>query len=487
MKSPRSRASTAVELLVVVGVLVVIAVGVLVPIINRARNGPGGRGTARERAWQSACNSNVRQLAMAIQMYSQDNNSQYPGIDGGAWVSKIAPYLGSSARMFQCPADASADSGQVSYAYSGLLIDKDGKGIKEKAVISPSEVGCVADASPSETYPAGRLIGGGAQQPIETVGANIEPRHGKGAIVGFCDGHAKYYQGAVNLMDEGNGAVRALYHASSFGLVDNPLAGIGPGAGINGSGTLTVGGEYAARPLLLAAAQMYGTYNSSGFAGQHSTAGRPRQNWAWGTVSGAKGPSSPAVAYDALLFIVSKGSRIPTLPPMANQTYTVDAGLLHDAFTQGCVANSVQVYCMSGSTATDAYARSIAKVTRYGKGAREVKNDFEMVEKVANDPYGIGYCSSACADPDRVNILAFAGLGTDGNDAVWPRASTKFRWVMPTRSESNWPWKRSINLVTSKRNTALEKNVAAALRGGALSDSLAQGPLFTYGYWPGDY
>jgi len=485
LNSPRHRAAIAAELLMVLVILAVIAIAVFVPVLNKARTGSQVRSSSGERQRRATCNSNVRQLSVAIQMYVQDNNNQYPGIDGSSWVSKISSYLGGSSAMFQCPSDTVRDSGSVSYAYAGFLIRQDGTGIKESAVISPSEVGCVADASPSELYPNGRLIGGGGQQPIEQVGALIDPRHSKGAIVGFCDGHAKYYQGIINTMDEGSGAVRALYHASPLGLVDNPLACVGADAGITGSGKLTVGGEYVTRPLLLAAAQMYGAYSTPGFNGQNSTAGRPSRNRVWGAVSGAKGPSSPAIAYDALLFIVAKGSRIPSLPSLSNQTYAVDIGFLHQAFTQGYVANSVQVYHMNtAASATDAYARSIAKVTRYGKGAIQVKNDLEMVEKVANDPYGIGYCSSAFADPDRVTILAPVIAGAT---YVWPRSSKKFRWVMPTRQESTWPWKRSINVVTSKKPSALESSITSALRGGELSENLATGPLFTWGYWPGDY
>ena len=467
---------TLVELIVVLFIVAVLA-SILFPTMR-----PHGKPR------QETCNSNVRQLALAIQMYAQDNNGQYPGIDGNSWPSKTAPYLGSSAAMFMCPSDNSGDSGKVSYAMSGLLIREDGTGVMEKQVLSPSEVGSLCDASPSEAYPAGRLVGGGGQQAIEEIAATLDPRHSKGLIVGYCDGHAKYFQGAANLLDEANGAVRAMYHAAPLGLVDNPVGMMPPGGAVVGGGTLTVGGEYAAYPFLMAAAKMHGAYDTAGFKGQGFSKDRPAENWAWGTVSGRKGPSAPAIAYDALLFIVAKGCKIPALPKLTNTTYLVNTADVRALFQAGYAKDSVQAYHMNTAFCqTDSYARAILGLRGYGKGAVQVANDAEMVEKVSNDPYAVGYCSSAFFDPDRVVALGFAGLGTDGKDAIWPRATTRFRWLMPARKDANWPWQRSINVATRKAPNTLEAAVVNALHGGALYDNLSGGPLFTWGYWPGDY
>jgi prepilin-type N-terminal cleavage/methylation domain-containing protein/prepilin-type processing-associated H-X9-DG protein len=468
---------TLVELLVVFAVLAVLAT-ILFPVIYRH---PG------EKAPQTQCTSNIKQLALAVQMYSQDNGKQYPGIDGSGWVSKIAPYLGHSTEMFQCPSDA--NDGVVSYAMSGLLIREDGTGVMEAQVISPSEVGALCDATPSMPYPGSRVIGGGAQKPIANIAAEPETRHSRGLVVGFVDGHAKYFQGAIDKANEANGAIRALYHALPLGLIDNPVACVGPGSAIPGKDAIIVGGEYATRPFLMAAAKMYaGGYETEGFKGQGYTRDRPNTGWAWGTVSGAGGPVSPAVAYDALVFIVARGSKIPSLPSMSNSTYLVDTATVRSLFQTGYAQNTVQVHRLSTAyTATDIFARKILELPGYGKDTIEVSNDTEMVEKVSNDPYAIGYCSSAFADPDRVVVLAFKGLGTDGGDAFWPQASPKYRWVMLPRKDSTWPWKRSINVTTAKKPAAGELAVAHALRGGGLYKNLITGPLYTWGYWPGDY
>jgi len=468
---------TLVELIVVIAILVVL-VSILLPH-------PYGNG---EKARQIQCTSNLKQLALAMQIYAQDKGSQYPGIDGSGWVKKIAPYVGNSTDMFVCPCDKSGDN-MVSYAISGLLIREDGSGVLEKQIISPSEVGAICDASPSLAYHGSRLIGGGAGKKRGDIAAEPEPRHGKGVVVGFVDGHAKYFQGGIDKFNEGNGAMRAMYHALPLGLIDNPTACMGPGAEIAGKGKVFVGGEYAARPFLLAAAAMYaGGYDSKGFQGQGYAKRRPEAGWAWSAVSGAGGPVSPAIAYDALVFIVSKSSKIPTLPSFKNGTYLTDIATIRTLFQTGYQQNTVQVYHMSTVySATDIYARKILGVAGYGKGALQVADDAEIVKKVTNDPYGIGYCSSAIADPDRVTILSFKGLGTDGGDAIWPRGSKKFRWVMPASKDSTWPWKRSINVMTGKKPGAAEVAVTGALRGGELYKNLVDGPLFTWGYWPGDY
>jgi prepilin-type N-terminal cleavage/methylation domain-containing protein/prepilin-type processing-associated H-X9-DG protein len=478
------RGFTLIELLVVIAIIAILA-SILFPVFAKAR----------EKARQTQCTSNIKQLALGIQMYSQDNGSQYPGIDGSGWVSKVAPYLGNSTEMFQCPSDANENV--VSYAIAGLLIREDRSGVKESQVISPSEVGALCDANPSMAYPSSRVIGGGGQQPIESISAEPETRHSRGLVVGFVDGHAKYFQGAIDKANEGNGAIRALYHASPLGLIDNPAAGIPNNCGIAGSTTVVLGGEYVTRPILMGAGLLYaGNYYSPGFKGQYYSTARPSTGWVWGTASTAPGwMAQTAVAFDGVCVIVAKGSKIPYLPSMSNSTYVVNTALIRTLFEIGYQQNTVQVYKMPDARAsTNAYIRnvigngSLAPFRPWGIDAVEVADDAEMVEKITNDPYGIGYCSTSVADPDRVVVLGLAGLGTDTNDAIWPRSSAKFRWVMPSRAESTWPWKRSMDVTVAGGEVGVGTlNVQAACRTGNYIKAQYAGPLFTWGYWPGNY
>src|ERR1700692_1426850 len=108
---------TLIELLVVIAIIAILA-AILFPVFAQAR----------EKARQSACLSNEKQIALAVSMYRQDWDSRgpfagWPPTVGGQyfysqdWQFTIQPYL-KNAQILRCPSDkASYDDRPVSYLY----------------------------------------------------------------------------------------------------------------------------------------------------------------------------------------------------------------------------------------------------------------------------------------------------------------------------------------------------------------------------------
>ena len=65
--NPGARGFTLIELLVVIAVIAILA-AILFPVFAQAR----------EKARQTACLSNMRQMSMAVQMYTQDYDESLP-------------------------------------------------------------------------------------------------------------------------------------------------------------------------------------------------------------------------------------------------------------------------------------------------------------------------------------------------------------------------------------------------------------------------
>lgn len=89
----RPRGFTLIELLVVIAVIAILA-SILFPVFARAR----------EKARQANCSSNVRQLAMAMLMYADDNDEVLPYFrtTENYWFEVIRPYI-KNAQVFACP------------------------------------------------------------------------------------------------------------------------------------------------------------------------------------------------------------------------------------------------------------------------------------------------------------------------------------------------------------------------------------------------
>lgn len=89
---------TLIELLVVIAIIAILA-AILFPVFARAR----------EKARQASCQSNLKQLAVALMMYAQDYDGMMPFFDsvqkscsGVTWSVAVLPYV-KNLQVYACP------------------------------------------------------------------------------------------------------------------------------------------------------------------------------------------------------------------------------------------------------------------------------------------------------------------------------------------------------------------------------------------------
>jgi prepilin-type N-terminal cleavage/methylation domain-containing protein/prepilin-type processing-associated H-X9-DG protein len=103
MRRRRSLGFTLIELLVVIAIIAILA-AILFPVFAQAR----------EKARQSTCLSNARQMGLGLTMYAQDYDETYPWAAGlqpnttPCWAGLIYPYVKNLA-VFTCPSQPDLD------------------------------------------------------------------------------------------------------------------------------------------------------------------------------------------------------------------------------------------------------------------------------------------------------------------------------------------------------------------------------------------
>jgi prepilin-type N-terminal cleavage/methylation domain-containing protein/prepilin-type processing-associated H-X9-DG protein len=101
---------TLIELMVVVAIISLLA-AMLLPALSRAKS----------KASRLACMSGVRQLNLALNMYADDSEDQYPmrAEREFSWVYKLEPYY-IDYKVLRCPMDHWSDPYDYSYLINGF-------------------------------------------------------------------------------------------------------------------------------------------------------------------------------------------------------------------------------------------------------------------------------------------------------------------------------------------------------------------------------
>ena len=203
---------TLIELLVVIAIIAILA-AILFPVFARAR----------AKAQQNTCLSNVKELALSMNMYVSDYDQMWPlfyvsycgttvpSCNGmyNYWWDDLIPYT-KNAQIDACPTDSAAGVGgsvgntndsdskvwsgtlYVSYACNDYGLFTDGGTMlptKDTSITQPSTTIELYDGS--SIRPTLAMASGGP--------GNISYRHNNAANFSFCDGHAKVLSpGAVD-------------------------------------------------------------------------------------------------------------------------------------------------------------------------------------------------------------------------------------------------------------------------------------------------
>ena len=207
MRRQNSRTGfTLIELLVVIAIIAILA-AILFPVFARAR----------EKARQTSCLSNTKQMGLGVMMYAQDYDEKYLGYaamcppgaewpvmgtpgslyDYQLWPDLIYPYV-MNKQLFRCPSKPGVVLGYGWNIRMGFIIGQAGgtgpmyEGVSMASIKFPAQTICIADSDWTGTSD----YGWSNAQMLDVsphVSRFIPARHNEGANLVFADGHAKWY------------------------------------------------------------------------------------------------------------------------------------------------------------------------------------------------------------------------------------------------------------------------------------------------------
>lgn len=205
-RKPKGSGFTLIELLVVIAVIAVLA-AILFPVFAQAR----------EKARQTLCLSNMRQMGLAVMMYAQDYDEALPLAATSPnlttylnWHDLADPYMRDK-RIWICPSANLPDRdsfGKLScqYGYNAFYLNENvvpaniytlnnAPGVALAAIQRPAHTVLMADVRGIQgKLPADHLTTYllPPSQPDADYWGRPDPRHTAGIVVGLADSHMKW-------------------------------------------------------------------------------------------------------------------------------------------------------------------------------------------------------------------------------------------------------------------------------------------------------
>jgi len=199
----RKHGFTLIELLVVIAIIAILA-AILFPVFSRAR----------EKARQTSCLSNLKQLELGVAMYTTDYDETYPMSLYFVAPNRIFtcydavyPYL-KNAQILECPSERGRNdlttffagfglAGMGNFRYCGYMgnfaVFEDGFVPGLLTPVAPISEGEIPFPAFNSVFYDGKLLTD-LTSPVASI-------HNEGVNCSFCDGHAKFvkviYDGSV--------------------------------------------------------------------------------------------------------------------------------------------------------------------------------------------------------------------------------------------------------------------------------------------------
>jgi prepilin-type N-terminal cleavage/methylation domain-containing protein/prepilin-type processing-associated H-X9-DG protein len=206
------RGFTLIELLVVIAIIAILA-AILFPVFAKAR----------EKARQTSCLSNVKQIGLAVLSYAQDYDEMYPRAAAGAsgtprtyYFQILTPYI-KNKQIWKCPSIPSSSSYTYCYIfhrYSSSMIPDgvfsvgdpmsyvwnygmggdNGASVSMGQVVAPASVFMLWDGAAGDVDATTQSAGiSSSYKRVANHGQSVDkPLHNDGDNYVYADGHAKY-------------------------------------------------------------------------------------------------------------------------------------------------------------------------------------------------------------------------------------------------------------------------------------------------------